>query len=385
MKKVFLGISLMLIANISSGQKEKSKALEFPMTEKHWAATTDNVEFLNYKSVAAVRSNNKDGFGIMLKDFEFADGTIEFDVELKGMGFPGIVFRSSKDSLNGEIFYIRYFGKPDNHRRTTLQYASIQDGVNMWDMTDDYQAAARINESGWNHVKLVIHGKQMKAYVNDMEQTALEVPALEGITTSGRIELTGNVIYSNFVIRPNATEGLPRIAGYDPTANDSRYLRNWSVTEPIDFPFGRDIIKAYGGGESIDSVLYNDKKVWKSLKAERRGLVNLTRLFGNTEQGQRRLTWVKTNISSQNEQSRRIHMGFSDEIWVLVNGKLLHIDKNYYGSPSMKEPRGRCTIENSSFMVPLQKGDNELLIGVTNYFFGWGIIARFDDAGGLVF
>ena len=157
------------------------------------------------------------------------------------------------------------------------------------------------------------------------------------------------------------------------------------MTEPIDFPFGRDIIKAYGGGESIDSVLYNDKKVWKSLKAERRGLVNLTRLFGNTEQGQRRLTWVKTNISSQNEQSRRIHMGFSDEIWVLVNGKLLHIDKNYYGSPSMKEPRGRCTIENSSFMVPLQKGDNELLIGVTNYFFGWGIIARFDDAGGLVF
>jgi hypothetical protein len=29
--------------------------------------------------------------------------------------------------------------------------------------------------------------------------------------------------------------------------------------------------------------------------------------------------------------------------------------------------------------VPLKQGDNELLIGVANDFFGWGIMARLDN------
>lgn len=77
--------------------------------------------------------------------------------------------------------------------------------------------------------------------------------------------------------------------------------------------------------------------------------------------------------------------GFSDEVWVFINGQPLFTDKNYYGSPGMKEPRGRCTIDNTSFKLPLQKGENEILIGVTNYFFGWGIIARVANTDGLKF
>jgi len=71
-----------------------------------------------------------------------------------------------------------------------------------------------IYEGKWNHVKLVIHGKQMKVYVNDTERAALHVPALEGITNSGGIALTGNVLYSNFIVRPNATEDLASNEGY---------------------------------------------------------------------------------------------------------------------------------------------------------------------------
>ena len=45
----------------------------------------------------------------------------------------------------------------------------------------------------------------------------------------------------------------------------------------------------------------------------------------------------------------------------------------------MKQPGGRCSIENTSFSIPLKKGENELLIGVGNFFYGWGIVARFDN------
>ncbi|MEN8229424.1 MAG: hypothetical protein ABFS38_14795 [Bacteroidota bacterium] len=44
----------------------------------------------------------------------------------------------------------------------------------------------------------------------------------------------------------------------------------------------------------------------------------------------------------------------------------------------MKVPRGRCSIENSAFDVPLKEGDNEIIIAVANTISGWGIIARWD-------
>ena len=319
MKKVFLGLALLTMVNFTSGQgkgEKKNKVLDFPMNEKYWDAISDNVEFFNYKSLPAVRSNNENGFGIMLKDFEFTNGTIEFDVELKGSGFPGIDFRIDKDTLNSEKFYIRYFGTPDDLKRTTLQYAAVLDRVNMWDVTDEYQAAATIYEGRWNQVKLVINGSQMKVYVNNTERVALHVSALEGITKSGRISLNGNVIYSNFRVRPNVTEDLASNEGYDSTYSDSRYLRNWLVTDPKDFPLGRDaMLGAPGGfGTIIDTTLLDSTAAWGPLKAGRRALVNLTKIFGATEQGQRKITWLKTTISSEFDQFKRMDMGFSDQI-----------------------------------------------------------------------
>jgi len=45
----------------------------------------------------------------------------------------------------------------------------------------------------------------------------------------------------------------------------------------------------------------------------------------------------------------------------------------------MKSPFGRCDIENTSFELPLREGINELVIGVENVFYGWGVIARLDQ------
>ncbi|RDY60034.1 hypothetical protein [Flagellimonas nanhaiensis] len=388
LQKLFVGLVALLIFNITYGQgapKKSMKTLQFPLTEKYWAPVSDNVEFITHKTVKAVRSSNDRPINIMLKDFEFAVGTIEFDVELKGQGFPGINFRIDKDTLNSEIFYLRHFGKPDPLRRTAMQYAAVLDGVNLWDLTDDYQAAATIFEDQWNHVKMVISENQMEVFVNNMQEPALLVPAFEGVTKSGRISLSGNVIYANMTITPNATEELPSTAGYDPTYNDPNYLRNWQITEPVDFPFGRDMMKQIfvSPGVIIDTTLLDSTAVWKPIKAGRRAMVNLTKEFGATERGSRKLVWLKTTISSDKIQEKQLKLGFSDGVWVFINGQPLHQDKNYYGSPGMKEPRGRCTIDNTSFKIPFREGENEILIGLTNYFFGWGIIARLQNTSGL--
>lgn len=68
---------------------------------------------------------------------------------------------------------------------------------------------------------------------------------------------------------------------------------------------------------------------------------------------------------------------------MLLNGQLLSVDENLFNQPIMKAPQGRCALENGGFVVPLRAGANELLIGVANDFYGWGIVARWENLDGL--
>ncbi|MES1216229.1 MAG: hypothetical protein ABUT20_12005, partial [Bacteroidota bacterium] len=344
------------------------------------------VEFVKHNSVPAVKGKNGAYYQVFLKDNVFTNGTIEFDVELIGMGFPGINFRMSPDRKNGENFYIRSFGPVTPAVRTTLQYAAIMDGMSIWDLSDEYQAGATINQTGWNHVKLVVSGKQMKAYVNDMKKPALVVPELEGWRESGGISLSGNVIYANLVIKPGATEGLSPEAGYTSTYMDTRYIRNWQLGPSKDVPFGKEVIMPLPSmrGTLNNSDLPDSTTQWTPLIAESRGIVNVSRKYGAKGNDARRFVWLKTTINSEKAQERILNLGFSDEVWVFINGQILYVDKNYFGTPQAKND-GRCVIENSSFKLPLKEGKNEILIGLANYFYGWGIIARLDKVDGITF
>jgi hypothetical protein len=61
----------------------------------------------------------------------------------------------------------------------------------------------------------------------------------------------------------------------------------------------------------------------------------------------------------------------------------VYVDKNLYIQGMRKTPNGRCSIENATVALPLKVGDNELLIGVANDFYGWGIIARLETGEDL--
>ncbi|NJB71612.1 hypothetical protein GGR42_002074 [Saonia flava] len=374
-------IVLICFSQLSFSQK-------IPMDATHWEHDSTTVEFVMHRGVLAAKNKPNKYYQIFLKDHIFTNGTIEFDVELIGQGFPGINFRMSEDRKNGDNFYIRSFGETTPYIRTTLQYAAIMDGMSIWDLSDEYQAGATIYKEGWNHIKLIVNGKQMKAYVNDMEKPALIVPELEGWQNSGGISLSGNVIYANLELKPNITENLSPEAGYISAHNDTRYLRNWEVTEPINFPFGKDIEFPLPSmyGKINSSNLPDSTTIWKPIKAESRAIVNLSREYGlYTEQDGRRLAWLRTSITSTSDQERTLNLGFSDEVWVFINGAILLVDKNYFGTPSQKEPKGRCTIINTSIKLPLKEGENEIMIGLANYFYGWGLIARLDKMDGITF
>lgn len=378
--KIFT-IALLFVLSVGHAQQK----ITIPFNPGAWEHDKEQVEFLTYKNRSAVRGKGESDVNILLKDTEFTTGTIEYDVEFKGNGFPGIGFRSSDDRKNTELFYIRYFGTVNPLSRYTLQYAAVMDGINLWDITDEYQSASEIYDGQWNHVKLVISENQMKVYVNDMEKCALHVPILEGSRKKGKIYLTGDVIYSNLTISPGAIEELPNIAGFNLKSNDTRFLRNWKISNPADLPFERDVIKRIPNTPFItmDSTLM-DNSSWKPIHAKYRGMVNITEKLGATEQGKRRVTWLKTTITSDTDQIRKLKLGFSDEIWVFINGRHLYTDKNYYTTPGVKQPRGRATVDNAEINLPLKKGENEIVVGVANYFFAWGLTAKLDATDNLM-
>jgi len=373
-------MALLLIGTVVFAQKKKtndensSKKNELKtilLKPESWDFKPQTVEFLEYKSRPSMKLLTSSD-QVVLKDLNFTNGTIEYDMESLDPNFTSIYFRW-KDAKENECFYFRTARAGNSQAIDAIQYAPHLDGVNLWDMLPQFQTNADFKKDIWNHVKLVISGKQMRVYVTDMLNPALQIFMLEANTTSGTIAFDGKVIISNLVVKQNVVEGLLPEAGIDPTSSDARYIRKWKVDEPITAPKRIDF---------SDDYLPKTDATWEEISAERYGLINLTRKFGHTEG--RRIVWLKTTIHSDKSQEKNLRFGFSDEVWIKINNAPLYIDKNLYGTPMAKFPDGRCSIENTSFKVPLKEGENELMIGVANYFYGWGIVARLDNLDGII-
>ena len=363
-----------LIHTVGSAQKTKPAASvpeeKIPMTAERWEFTPSKTAFLEYKSVPALRILERRE-EVMPKGVHFSSGTIEYDMEPEDPAFGGIYFRRTSKQ-ESEYFYLRLGDADKPLAIDAVQYAPILNGVLLWDMLPWFQGPADFKLHQWNHIKLVISGMEMLVYVNDLKTPTLEIPRLEGNNTEGGLAFDGKGYIANLVIRPGVTEGLPPAAGFDPTHHDPRYGRTWLVSQPFPLPKGHEL--------SMDDLPKSDSG-WEKIEAERRGLVNLTRKFGNSES--RRVVWLKARLKVGAEQHRKVAFGFSDEVWVFVNGRLAFADKNLYVAPIRKEPDGRCSIDNAAFNLPLQAGVNELLIGVSNDFYGWGILARLDTMEGI--
>jgi hypothetical protein len=164
----------------------------------------------------------------------------------------------------------------------------------------------------------VVSGKQLRVYVNSSSEPNLEIPCMEGNVSEGKIGLSsgfpGQAIFGNLVIKPNETEGLPATPAPDLTKHDTRYIRDWQISKPDSLPYGKEL---------NGFMLPKQDIAWENIKAERRGLVNISRKLGNSEN--RRYVWLKAKINSEIAQKQILKMGFSDEVWVFVNQKPIYV------------------------------------------------------------
>ncbi|HVU95225.1 MAG TPA: hypothetical protein VHE34_08380 [Puia sp.] len=322
-----------------------------------------------------------DGRGfVVLKDLDFTDGTIEFDILPTNHDFASFFFRF-QDTAETETFYLRTNWAVNHpYAMEAVQYTPIVKGVMYWDALPQYQTFSDYTLAKASHVKMIVSGKQMKVWVNHPERPTLEVPRLEGDVTHGTLAFQGEQIITNLIVKPGQVEGLSPVEGTDVTGYDSRYLRHWWMVPPD--TANEDVRKANLLGIR---GLPGAKAVWKPVDAERRGFVNLSRIFGATVPfGVPRMMFLKTTIQAREAKMVQLRLGFLDDVAVFVNDRLIKVDKNNFGFPVVKVPNGRLSIENSTVELPLKAGDNVVMLALGGNFFSWGIVARLDDMDGLV-
>jgi len=368
----FFSVSVLGQAQQDTSPVRGGQPITIAMTGDRWQ-TKENAEFLKQQGFlhGLMRLNSGDA---VLKDVTFSDGTIEFDVNTIGRGAPGIAFRQ-QDDKTFELLYLR----PDPNCpafKACVQYTPETHGVLLWDLYPQYQARAPLRENGWNHIKMIVSGRRMNVFVNDVPSPTLEVGRLEGDAATGSLRLQGPGTFANLVITPGAVDGLSPEPDSDALADDRGLVRSWRLSPFLTVPSAKD--------PSYDDMPGASQR-WKTIATERGGLVNLSREYGlPVHEPNKAVAWLKTTITSDRKQTKTVDVGWTRELWVFVNGKLIYADRNLYDQESARKyPDGRCSLENGRFTLPLEAGDNEIAIAVANNFFGWGLMLRVAEPDGV--
>jgi len=323
-----------------------------------------------------------DGGAATLKDFEMRDGVVDVDVATPAKrGFFGIQFRIAGD--DAEWVYLRQHqsGYPD-----AIQYTPVlSTGLN-WQIYNGpgFTAAVDIPRDVWFHLRLEVTGAQAKFFVKDMEKSALVMDDLKSGVQKGQVALavlTGATYFSNFEVRPTPDARWER----HPPPMPPETLTKWSISPSLD-ALARNLERPLSADETRAMQ-------WQDVEAEPPGFVVLYRYreaphprvtfqtdFSTRLQPQpgTKVLYARTTIDSDRDRVRKLEIGYSDEVSVFLNGKILWRGRS---AQAFRDPRflGIVNPENDAVYLPLKKGKNELVLALGELGGGWGFICRLAD------
>lgn len=366
----FLFIILIILPCTLATSSESREII--PFDSDRWEITANQSKIENYLGQQSLLL--KGGLAI-IKDSEFTDGIIEYDVALdQERGFMGVVWRL-QDLENYEKFYMRSHqsGNPDAN-----QYTPVFNDVSGWQLYygEGHSAPVTYTFNQWIHVKIVISGKNAEIYIQDMEQPALFVNELKRDIKSGQVGLIvedyAPAHFANFSYIATSNpelKGTPKAAVEVPEGT----IRSWSVSNSF-------------AAKTLDRKFIlspEDKQnfTWNLLITEDSGLANLARVQGFDPE--KNTAFARVTINSDQEQIKKLSFGFSDRIKVYLNDQLLFAGNDSFRS---RDYRFLGTIGYyDEIYLPLKQGSNDLWLAVSENEVrgGWGLQAKFEDLEGI--
>jgi hypothetical protein len=319
-----------------------------------------------------------DGGGAVLKDFQLRDGVVDVDVATPASrGFFGIQFRV--DGNNAEWVYLRQHksGLPD-----AMQYTPVLNTGANWQIYNGpgFTGAVDIPKDAWFHLRLEVAGAQAKLFVKDMDTPALVMNDLKSGVQKGQVALyvlTGATYFSNFEVRATPDAPWERHLPTMPPGT----LTKWQLSPSFD-ALARNLERPP-----------SDAISWQDVEAEPPGFVVIYRYreaphLRVTFQGDfskrlepqpgMKVVYARTTIESDRDQVKKLLIGYSDDVSVFLNGKILYRGRSAQG---FRDPGflGIVNPENDAVYLPLKKGSNELMLAVSELGGGWGFICRLES------
>jgi hypothetical protein len=91
-----------------------------------------------------------------------------------------------------------------------------------------------------------------------------------------------------------------------------------------------------------------------------------------------KVVYARTRIDSDRDRVKKLYIGYSDDVSVFLNGKILYRGRS---AQNFRDPGflGIVNAENDAVYLPLKKGSNELVLAVSELGGGWGFICRLAD------
>ncbi len=309
-----------------------------------------------------------------LADVRMTDGWIAFDVAFSdGRGFMGGLWRV-EDPENYEEFYLRSHqsGNPD-----ASQYTPVFHGIEGWQLYHGARYSVplvhRFDE--WTRVKIVFVGERAEIYVRDMEKPSLVVERLKRDVQAGGIGVNAGLFapayFSSFTFATAESPG--RVAATSAEDSAPGVISSWQVSD------------TFAASALADKVTLAPSDLegrrWTSLATEGSGLADLARVQGFEPPND--TVFARAMIVSGKDQIKRLDFGFCDRVQVYLNGRLLFRGDD---TPRSRDYRFLGSIGYfDSLYLTLRKGENELVLAVTEKVGSWGVQAKVADSADITF
>lgn len=301
--------------------------------------------------------------GAMLNEAMFQNGVIEMELKTDGSrGFPGVIFRDD-GAGNGENIYLRpqHSGKHD-----AIQYTPVFNEQAGWQLYygEGSTANSAIPINQWITLRIEVKDSQARVFLNDMNSPVMLIPTLKGKSESGRILITdgGKGVYlANFRMKKTSDLRFPATPSAPKTLDG---LLGWQISKPfaVNDPAGKNVA-------SLDT----NNNEWKTVEHEPSGLVNLSRYLPLVK-GKPSLVYARTIVKSDKKKRIKLEFGYSDDLIIFQNRRPIYSGRAGFHSrePSLYGLVGY----NDAIYLDLKKGDNEILLQLTENFGGWGFMMR---------
>lgn len=355
-----LGAGLLLAMTAAEARSQ------IPWDETRWTIEADESRVERYEGREALHLRNGRAW---LDDARLRNGTIQFDLYANdSLGFHGVAFRAV-DGDDYEHFYLRPFvsGEPD-----ASQYTPVFGGVSGWQIYSGpgFAGAVPIRTDSWVHVELRLRDGRAEAWVDGVP---LVFPELQRATAEGRMALTSSGASARFANVVVSTEA-PTLEA-EPAASEEADIEGlvsrWRVSTP--FPESR-----VGSAEPLTPASSADLE-WDVLATDVRGVANLARL--RTRSPPDNTVFAAVTLRASEAGPVRVRFGFSDRVSVYLDGRPLYRGSDGWRSRDYKF-LGTVGLFDE-LVLPLEAGDNEVWLAVSEDFGGWGVTMQLVDGAGV--